>query len=401
MVDQISYIDIFAGCGGISLGLAEAGLKGLFAIERNPDAFQTFNHNLIGKGYFEWPEWLPKKNWNINTLIQSKYGELMNLRGHVDLVVGGPPCQGFSPAGRRKAYDDRNKLIHSYLDFVELVQPRAIMFENVRGFTFKYPSSRNHNEVAFSEIVVDKLTKLGYTDAHGEMIDVSIYGVPQHRRRFVVIATREKVANDIFAHLENDSKKFLALKGLETKNSVFAALSDLERRHGAVECPDSQGFMAGISSPSSSNIQRYLRLPNQIYYTPDSHRYVNHTPEVQETFKRLLDTAPRNKEIIGKEREVYGIRKRNVRVLDPNEPSPTITSIPDDFVHYSEPRVMTARECARLQSFPDWFEFKGPYTTGGKKRVRRSPRYTQIGNAVPPLFAEQIGLALKQVLTND
>jgi DNA (cytosine-5)-methyltransferase 1 len=159
--------------------------------------------------------------------------------------------------------------------------------------------------------------------------------------------------------------------------------------------------LAGISSQSNSNIQRYLRLPNQINYTPDSHRYVNHTPEVQRVFERLLETAPRNKEIIGKERDVYGIRKRNIRVLDPNEPSPTITSIPDDFVHYSEPRVMTARECARLQSFPDWFEFKGPYTTGGKLRVKKSPRYTQIGNAVPPLFAEQIGLALIRVLTND
>ena len=87
-----------------------------------------------------------------------------------------------------------------------------------------------------------------------------------------------------------------------------------------------------------------------------------------------------------------------MKVLDPDEPAPTITTIPDDFIHYSEPRVMTVRECARLQTFPDWFEFKGPYTTGGPRRVVQTPRYTQVGNAVPPLFAEMVGLALKEVL---
>lgn len=397
---QIRYIDIFAGCGGISLGLYEAGLKGAFAIERNPDAFQTLKYNLIDvKEHFDWPEWLPKKNWNIDALIKTKSDELINLRGHVDLVVGGPPCQGFSLAGQRNATDSRNKLIHSYLDFVELVQPRAIMFENVRGFTFKFPNSRNHNKIAYSEIVIRKLTELGYTDAHGEMIDVSEYGVPQRRQRFVVIATREKVSEDIFAQLESGCKDFLASKGLRVKNGTRTALSDLERRHGTTPCPDSRGFLSGITSSPNNNLQRHFRLPDKLRYTPDSHRFVNHTPEVLEVFERLLDAAPRNQRIGGADREIYDIKKRYVIVLDPSEPSPTITTIPDDFVHYSEPRVMTVRECARLQSFPDWFEFKGRYTTGGKQRVKETPRYTQVGNAVPPLFAEQLGLAIKQVLT--
>jgi DNA (cytosine-5)-methyltransferase 1 len=87
-------------------------------------------------------------------------------------------------------------------------------------------------------------------------------------------------------------------------------------------------------------------------------------------------------------------------VLDPNDVAPTVTTIPDDFIHYSEPRVMTVRECARLQSFPDWFKFKGPYTTGGKRRAHQTPRYTQVGNAVPPLFAEIIGLATKKAIQN-
>ena len=133
-------------------------------------------------------------------------------------------------------------------------------------------------------------------------------------------------------------------------------------------------------------------------WAPDSHRFVNHTEEVEEVFQRLLADAPRNRCIMGTAREPFGLKKRSVTVLDALEPAPTVTTIPDDFVHYSEPRVMTVRECARLQTFPDWFEFKGPYTTGGKLRVQQTPRYTQVGNAVPPLFATIAGLALKKAL---
>ena len=94
------------------------------------------------------------------------------------------------------------------------------------------------------------------------------------------------------------------------------------------------------------------------------------------------------------------MNRRGVTVLDPNAQAPTVTSIPDEIVHYSEPRILTVRECARLQSFPDWFQFKGKYTSGGMSRKHEVPRYTQVGNAVPPLFAEQIGIALREVLVS-
>lgn len=387
MTYQLQYIDLFAGCGGISLGLQQAGLKGLFAVEKNPDAFHTLKHNLIDiKNHFEWPDWLSFKNWNIDRLLKTRADKLTELRGQVDLVVGGPPCQGFSVVGERCASDKRNKLIHSYLDFIEIIQPRAIMFENVRGFTIKFSDSRSHNRVAYSEILLQKLYELGYKDARGEMVDMSQYGVPQRRQRFVVIGTREGLSNDIFFHLEVGRERFLTSKGLEAKNSTSVALSDLERKHGVTDCPDSKRFMSGIISSPSNTLQKHLRLSNKTTYIPDSHRFVNHTPEMEEVFERLLEMAPRNKRIWGDERNIYGIKKRNVTVLDPNEPSLTITTIPDDFVHYSEPRVMTVRECARLQTFPDWFEFKGPYTTGGERRVKQTPRYTQVGNAVPSFF---------------
>jgi DNA (cytosine-5)-methyltransferase 1 len=95
------------------------------------------------------------------------------------------------------------------------------------------------------------------------------------------------------------------------------------------------------------------------------------------------------------------LKKRSITPLAGDDVCPTITSLPDDYIHYSEPRIMTVREYARIQSFPDNFEFKGKYTSGGKRRKMEVPRYTQIGNAIPPLFAEQAGLVLKEICLND
>lgn len=395
MVKSLHYIDLFAGCGGISLGLCKAGLSGLFAVEQNVDAFATFRHNLIDVvSPLNWPEWLALKNWNINDLLEAHYTQLLSLQGHVDLVVGGPPCQGFSVAGRRQATDQRNSLIDSYLKFVEIVRPHIIVFENVRGFTLKFTDKSSH-----SDIIVKKLNDLGYSDARGEMVNFAEYGVPQRRERFLVIASRQGLSDDVFSTVEGNRTDFLDKKGIGPTVNSRSALSDLEQKHGVVDCPDSPRFLSGVTAAKHTVFQRTLRLHNETSYVPQSHRFVNHTPAMQEIFERLLEKAPRNQTIKGKERETYGFKKRSLMVLDPNEPAATITTIPDDFVHYAEPRVMTVRECARLQTFPDWFEFKGPYTTGSKERVRQVPRYTQVGNAVPPLFAEQLGIAITQVLS--
>lgn len=402
MPKHLYYIDLFAGCGGLSLGLHQAGLKGLFAVERSSDAFQTLKHNLIdNKNHFDWPDWLRKKSWNINNVIRHKKKHLNDLKGEVDLIVGGPPCQGFSTAGSRKSYDSRNQLIHSYLSFVSLVQPSVVMFENVKGFTVKFSKSRKKIKKAYSEIVLSKLHDLGYTDAYGILLSLDNYGVPQRRERFIIIATRNKSSKKIFDHLENGIDSFLKEQNLARTYSSSDALSDLEYQHGTIDCPDTKNFKSGLLSVPQTNLQKYLRKPDLETYVPDSHRFVNHTKPVIGVFEKLLEKAPRNKRINGDERAKYGVKKRNVTVLDPAQPSLTITTIPDDFVHYSEPRVMTVRESARLQTFPDWYEFKGPYTTGGKRRAKQTPRYTQVGNAVPPLFAQQLGIAIKNVINHE
>jgi DNA (cytosine-5)-methyltransferase 1 len=396
---HLKYIDLFAGCGGLSTGLHLAGWQGLFAVEKNLSAFSTLKANLVDKrNHFNWPAWLAVTNWDIKNLLAQKADELKNLRGFVDLVVGGPPCQGFSTAGRRHEGDERNDLVYSYLKFVELVQPRAILFENVRGFTMKFKVNAQAG-IAYSQLVTQHLHDLGYEDARGELINMSDYGVPQRRQRFIVIATREGVADTAFGVLDKCRRDNLSDRGIPRKNSVKSALSDLLRCNGTMPCPDSNGFQSGLASIPTTGLQQYLRKDSTVYI-PDSHRFVNHTEDVELVFARLLNSAPRNRSILGEQRNLYGLKKRSVTVLDGNECAPTITTIPDDFVHYSEPRVMTVRECARLQTFPDWFEFKGPYTTGGKQRVLQAPRYTQVGNAVPPLFAEMAGHALKEVLSN-
>ena len=399
MKASLNYIDLFAGCGGLSTGLHLAGWKGLFAIERNASAFSTLKANLVdNRSHFEWPQWLTSKNWDIKELLREKPDALAKLQGTIDLVVGGPPCQGFSTAGRRQEGDERNSLVHSYLNFVEIVRPRAILFENVRGFTMKFTANPEAG-ISYSQLVIKKLQELGYSDARGELIDMSDYGVPQRRQRFIVIATREGLADNVFASLKNQSAIRLSERGISSKNSAKCALSDLQHSHGTTPCPDTRGFNSGLTAQPTTGLQKYLRANNS-RHTPDSHRFVNHTKEVEAVFKRLLADAPRNRSILGVAREPYGLKKRSVTVLSESEAAPTVTTIPDDFVHYSEPRVMTVRECARLQTFPDWFEFKGPYTTGGKLRSVQAPRYTQVGNAVPPLFAEMVGLALKEVLSD-
>jgi DNA (cytosine-5)-methyltransferase 1 len=398
MAPKLKYIDLFAGCGGLSTGLHLAGWKGLFAVERNADAFATLKANLIDcRQHFEWPTWLAKSNWDIVTLLDRHPKELTKLRGTVDLVVGGPPCQGFSTAGRRIEGDGRNNLVHSYLKFVEIVKPRAILFENVRGFTMKF-KSHSKGGVPYSEVVIERLRELGYNDARGELIDMSEYGVPQRRKRYIVVATREGSANSVFDTLEKGRDIFLAGKGIPRRNGAKSAMSDLHKSHGVATCPDSNGFESGMSPRATTGLQKYLR-GNSNSHIPDSHRFVKHTGDVEAVFEKLLSGAPRNRSILGDDRKPYGLKKRSVTVLAGNDPSPTVTTIPDDFVHYLEPRVMTVRECARLQTFPDWFKFKGPYTTGGKQRVSQTPRYTQVGNAVPPLFAEMAGEALKKMLT--
>jgi len=390
------YIDLFSGCGGLALGLHKAGWKGLFAIEKSKDAFSTLKHNLIDNdSNFSWPTWLPKQNHDINNIIEN-YGEnLKSLRAQISLVAGGPPCQGFSMAGRRKEKDDRNKLIDSYIKFIELVQPKVLFFENVKGFTIGFKKGNKRGE-AYSVKVVKELEELGY-DVKGKIVDFSEYGVPQKRQRFILVGTKDGDAESFFNNIINNRANFFKSKNLDKDTtSLNDAISDLLQSNGTKESPDTKNFQAGIYTKANSSYQRLMRqgkpLTNKI---ANSHRFAKHKAETVEKFQYILDNAIANKNISDEIKEKYKMKKRTVVPLCHKSPTPTLTTLPDDYIHYCEPRILTVREYARIQSFPDSYEFQGGYTTGGERRKTDVPRYTQIGNAIPPLFAEQAGIVLK------
>lgn len=394
-----TYIDLFAGCGGLSLGLLNAGWKGIFAIEKSIDAFRTLEHNLVKKKqHFQWPKWLPLENHNIDHVLSRYRKELKKLEGTIDMVAGGPPCQGFSFAGRRKENDSRNKLVNSYIDFIHLVKPKIIFFENVKGFTLGFKDN-NEEGKNYSAHVIYELDKLGY-NVQGKLIDFSEFGIPQKRTRFILIGekkndSQERVVRSFFEIIQENKHKFLKQKNLSSTVSLEEAISDLLERHGVNKCPDSKNFRSGKYSTAKNSYQKYLRMGKRKGTVPDSHRLANHTQKIKDRFQYAIDNnlGPKDYKIH------FKLSKNGTKKSLKDEAITTLTTLPDDHIHYQEPRIFTVREFARIQSFPDWFEFKGPYTTGGKLRVKQTPRYTQVGNAIPPLFGEQAGVALKEMVT--
>jgi DNA (cytosine-5)-methyltransferase 1 len=390
---------LFSGCGGLALGLHNVGWKGLFAVEKSKDAFSTLKHNLIdNNSNFDWPDWLPKQNHDINNIIEEHEEKLKLLRGKISLVAGGPPCQGFSMAGRRREKDDRNKLIDSYIKFIELVEPKVLFFENVKGFTIGFKKGNKRGK-AYSVYVVEKLRKLGY-DVEGKIIDFSEYGVPQKRQRYILVGMKTGESKDFFEAITKNRAEFFKSKNLEKDTmSLNDAISDLLQSNGTKESPDTKSFQAGIYIKATSSYQKLMRqntnLTNKI---ADSHRFAKHKKETVEKFQYILDNGVANKNISDEIKEKFNMKKRTVVPLCKNSPTPTLTTLPDDYIHYCEPRILTVREYARIQSFPDSYEFKAGYTTGGERRKTDVPRYTQIGNAIPPLFAEQAGIVLKEMV---
>ena len=402
---MFNYIDLFAACGGLSLGLNRSGWKGMFAIEKSPHAFQTLEYNLCQRiSHFDWPEWLPKQNHDINDVINNYFEELKNLRGKVSLVAGGPPCQGFSIAGQRNENDTRNKLIDSYVKFISLVKPDLLFFENVKGFTMEFKDNKAKGN-RYSQIVTEKLKKEGY-NVYGKLINFGDYGIPQKRTRFILIGIRkdlknssEEKAKSFFELIENKKFSFLETKNISISPTIEEAISDLlSDNNKQIETPDRKGFKSSNYKKINSNYQKLMRQDIGKEETPNSHSFAKHSDQIIDRFSYIQSVSSNCKNISQKLKKELGISKQVLVPLQAKEQAPTITSHPDDLIHYKEPRILTVREYARLQSFPDDFIFKGKYTTGGKLRKIEVPRYTQIGNAIPPLFGEQAGLILKELI---
>ena len=409
-----TFIDLFAGAGCLSLGLMNAGWTGLLAVEKNPMAFQTLHDNLLSKTQtynYSWPEWFPKQQCTVATFARKYRNHLHALRGQVTLIAGGPPCQGFSLAGRRNKTDYRNSLFRSYLKVVETVRPLFILLENVHGISIPFGKNRisRHGKrigrppVPYSQKIARTLEEVGYY-VYPNLVSAVAFGVPQLRPRYFMLAVlRSEVPStnwcDPFKELYQLREDFLNSKGLPLDRpvSVKEALSDLETSNGKTgDSVDSPGFHQGIYSPAQTHYQRMMR--NGLTDTlPDSHRLVNHRKRTTARFAEILRICRRGVQLSTDDKKHFGLKKHCVVPLDPEQPSHTLTTLPDDLIHYSEPRILTVREYARLQSIPDWFKFRGNYTTGGDRRTKECPRYTQAGNAVPPFVGEAIGTLLSRL----
>ncbi len=415
--NSLTFIDLFAGCGGLTLGLLQAGWKGLFGVERDPWAFESLKKNFLGddRPYrFEWPAWLPEKPIELKALLSRHRRELKHLRGRVLLVAGAPPCQGYSFAGRRRRDDRRNSLFTLYVEFVKLIRPAFVLVENVGGITVEHgrtarkKNPRGRKPTPYSERLLQSLKAAGYAMQPPLLLSTSDYGVPQTRSRFIAFGIRKDLAESprrvppLDGVLSRMRIGFLQSKGLPTSRPISAkqAISDLERKRAEeVECLDPaspSGFKIGLRTRSSSAYQ-VLMHKGCNGEPPDSHRFVNHGPLVLERFRHILAKFRSGTHLSASERKGLGLKKRMLATLSPDKPSHTLTTLPDDLIHYAQPRVLTVREYARLQSFPDWFKFGGNYTTGGLNRKNTCPRYTQVGNAVPPLAGEVLGLSIARI----
>jgi DNA (cytosine-5)-methyltransferase 1 len=289
---------------------------------------------------------------------------------------------------------------------VELVKPKILFFENVKGFTLEFDKNSTKGK-RYSDYVIRKLERVGY-NVHPELINFSDYGIPQKRCRFILVGIRNDIAyknkisaTNFFGDLKNKRKEFLIQKGLELSVPLEAAISDLLMSNGTAPSPDNKSFKAGLYSKTQSKYQAFMRkeIPAENIIA-DSHRFANHSLKIKERFNYILKNAPKGKSLNKQFKQDHSIKKHTLIPLNCSDQAPTITTLPDDYVHYSEPRILTVREYARIQGFPDSFEVKGKYTTGGKARVLEVPRYTQIGNAIPPLFGEQCGIVLKSLISN-
>lgn len=352
---KLRTLDLFCGAGGLSCGLHMAGIDTVAGIDFDPAAIATFNANGLGKGV-------------VADIEKFKSEEIFNLcGGAVDVIVGGPPCQGMSLSGARDENDKRNRLYKSFVRIVRDFSPRAFLLENVPGLVSLYGGK-------IRDGIVSEFSGLGY-DVRYQILRASDYGVPQHRRRVVFVGLKqgefEYPQPTHFENPENGQTKMVSCRD---------ALCDLP--------PLSDNSFLGepVQNYATDPQNDYQRLMRNSSVDVQNHIAAAHSDRVRE----IISMVPPGKNYNALPAELKGTRNFHVawtRFPD-DRPSPTIDTGHRHHFHYRECRVPTVRECARLQSFPDDFHFTG----------NKTQQFRQVGNAVPPLMAKALGLALRKAL---
>ncbi|WP_417336372.1 DNA cytosine methyltransferase [Halobacteriovorax marinus] len=344
----LNFIDIFAGAGGLSCGLELAGMKCVLGIDANKHAMETFARNhKHAQTYCGDITKLTKKE-----LLKKLDGN------HVHVVVGGPPCQGFSTVGLGNPDDMRNTLFLEFCRIVKTTMPYFVVIENVTGLLAK------KNEKTLQNIF-KKFRSLGY-EMDVQVMSSQNYGVPEKRRRTILIGSRVN-CDIVFPKHTHDT---VMAKTFRPPMTVGDALENLETKKGKLYNHDLEQAMI----KSKIDLKRLKRIPEGkgIRYQADEKKYLTPSLKLGVDWENLRENR---------------FRQTKYQRLDRSLPSPTIMTHRHSYYHPVEHRYLTQREAAALQSFPNDFEFMGPL----------SAQWRQIGNAVPPLMAKAIGKSLKSM----
>jgi DNA (cytosine-5)-methyltransferase 1 len=365
MEPMTKCVDLFCGAGGFSLGFKRVGdFELIAAVDKNPDALETYKVNFGDTPVFE------SDITDISGNIDELYEACGFSQDDVDVVIGGPPCKGFSTAGKMNPDDPRNSLVASYLQVVRKLDPDVVVMENVEGLVRMEGGK-------YAEKIDAAFKNQGFSTSGPLNISAGDYGIPQDRTRVFFTGTKIGFPIEIPDQGEQIAADGGTTTGSEEENTVTVreAIDDLAFLKSGEEATEYP------TDPKTGYQERMRMDSNELY----NHKASNHGSRVRERFSMLEPGQD-----VSDLPEEYQTSKHTQVRLDPAHLAPTITTLPDDYVHYSKPRIPTVREMARLQSFPDWFEFKGPRTTGGQRRKEACPQYSQVGNAVPPLLAEVV-----------
>jgi DNA (cytosine-5)-methyltransferase 1 len=343
---ELKVIDLFCGCGGLSYGFIEAGYKIELGIDHWKDAIHTFEKNHNGsKGIVA----------DLHNDSPEKISAVTGIK-NIDVIIGGPPCQGFSIAGKRIIDDERNELYKSFVSFVKYYKPQAFIMENV-------PNIITMGNGIVKDRILKDFEEIGYTVVY-KILLASDYGVPQNRKRAFFVGTKG-----------NKPFKFPLPSTLETKVNSLESISDLPE--GSIQ--DGSAY----SVNPQSEYQKIMRTKSNFIF---NHEITKHTEKTIDIISMVPDGGNY------KNLPIEFQKTRNVNIawtrLNSKKPSFTIDTGHRHHFHYKFNRIPTVRESARIQSFPDSFIFHGTKTS----------QYKQVGNAVPPILAKQIALELKKIL---
>ncbi len=348
MKERFNFIDIFSGAGGFSCGLEQAGMRCILGIDFDKNAAKTFERNHKHAKVF---------CGDITKLSNKKLNDLIEKQP-VNLIVGGPPCQGFSTVGPGNPNDLRNKLFLEFVRIVKFTRPQYIVIENVTGLLAK------KNEKTLKSIL-KRFQNLGYT-MDVQVLSAHHYGVAEKRRRTIFIGSlvNEKIQ---FPKISHD----IEVRGhYKPSITVGDIINDLADNKGDIHNHD----LEASQIKSKIDLKRLKRIPEGkgIRYKKDEDAYLTKSLKLGVDWSTIREGR---------------FRQTKYQRLDRQQVSPTIMTHRHSYYHPTQDRYLTQREAAKIQSFPNSFVFEGPLTA----------QWRQIGNAVPPLLAKAIGKAIKKM----